>query len=264
MKPSTTNANSSKNQIITKITAAAVWILLWQLYSILTDKSLLFPSPILVLQTLFKLAETELFWQSVFISLANVLKAFFSAVILGSFFACISVHFKIIKTFLQIPVSIIRSTPVASFTLLAWIWIESPDLPMFIAFLMVFPIIYENVCKGIESVDNQLLEMAEVYHLSLFKKIRFIYFPAILPFFTSACINGMGFAWKSGISAEVLCLPKKAIGKEIHNAKIYIEIPELFAWTVVVILFSMLLEKLLILLMQKINKNFLLAKGDEK
>lgn len=263
MKPSTTNANS-KNQIITKIMAAAVWLLLWQLYSIFTDKPLLFPSPILVLQTIFKLAKTQLFWQSVFSSLTNILKAFCSAVICGSFLACISVNFKIIKIFLQIPISIIRSTPVASFTLLAWIWIESSNLPMFIAFLMVLPMIYENVCKGIENADRQLLEMAEVYHLSLFKKIRFIYFPAILPFFTSACINGMGFAWKSGISAEVLCLPKKAIGKEIHNSKIYVEIPELFAWTVVVILLSMLLEKLLVLLMKKINKNFLLSKGDEK
>ena len=106
--------------------------------------------------------------------------------------------------------------------------------------------------------------MAQVYRLSLWKKLRFIYLPAVLPFFSSACVNGLGFAWKSGIAAEVLGRPKLAIGKQIYDSKIYVEIPELFAWTLVVILLSMLLEYLLLKLMEQVNRRILLSKEVQK
>ena len=145
--------------------------------------------------------------------------------------------------------------------MLVLVWVPSKWLPVVVAFLMVLPMIYENVYKGILNTDPLLLEMGQVYGLSWWKKLRFLYLPAILPFFTSACVNGLGFAWKSGIAAEVLGLPKLAIGRQIHDAKIYVEIPDLFAWTVTIILLSMLLEKLLLKLTQQLNRRILLSKG---
>ena len=55
----------------------------------------------------------------------------------------------------------------------------------------------------------------------------------------------MGLAWKSGVAAEVLCLPRPSIGTQIYNAKLYLEVPDLFAWTVVVVALSLVLEQLL-------------------
>lgn len=263
MKHSTTNAKKD-NSISTLCIAAAAWLMLWQLCCVRINKPLLLPSPLQVLKTLLTLAQTGLFWTTVAASLGKILLAFGLAVLLGCLCASVAAAIPAVRSFLHPPISIIRATPVASFTILAWVWIPSMWLPVFISFLMVLPMIYENVYKGIRSTDRQLLEMAEVYHLSFWKKLRFLYFPAVLPYFSSACVNGMGFAWKSGIAAEILSLPKLAIGRQIHDAKIYVEIPELFAWTLVVILLSMLLEKLLLRLMNQVNRRFLLAKGEEK
>lgn len=259
MKPSTTNAKST----ITKGIAAAAWILLWQLCCSILNKPLLLPSPWQVLKTLFRLAGNSLFWSSVAASLGKVLLAFLLAVAAGCLCAVLAAAVPWVRTFLHPPVSIIRATPVASFTILALVWIPSKWLPVFISFLMVLPMIYENVYQGIQNTDPLLLEMGKVYQLSLWKKLRFLYFPAVLPFFSSACVNGLGFAWKSGIAAEVLGLPKLAIGRQIHDAKIYIEIPELFAWTAVVILLSMVLERLLLSLMKLLKRRVLLAKEAE-
>ena len=263
MMHSTTNAKPT-NKLLSKSLAAAAWIALWQLCCVRINKPLLLPSPILVLETLFRLGQTELFWTSVAASLGKVLLAFLLAVLCGSLLAALAAAVPPLRTFLHPPISIIRATPVASFTILALVWIPTAKLPVFISFLMVLPMIYENVYKGIVSTDPLLLEMAQVYHLSLWKKLRFIYLPAVLPFFTSACVNGMGFAWKSGIAAEVLGRPKLAIGKQIYDSKIYIEIPELFAWTLIVILLSMLLEALLLRLMKQVNRRILLSQEVEK
>ena len=211
----------------------------------------------------FLLAFVMLF-TTVAASLGKVLLAFMLAVLAGCLSASLAAAIPAVRSFLHPPISIIRATPVASFTILALVWIQSKWLPVFISFLMVLPMIYENVYKGILSTDPQLLEMAQVYRLSFWKKLRFLYFPAVLPYFSSACVNGLGFAWKSGIAAEVLGLPKMAIGRQIHDSKIYLEIPELFAWTLVVILLSMLLEKLLLRLMQQVNRRFLLSKGEKQ
>ncbi len=257
MKHSTTNANSS----LTKIVAAAVWLILWQLCCVLIGKPLLFPSPLLVIETLFHLMQHSLFWQTVLASLCKVLMAFVLAVASGSLLATLASAWPLLRSFLHPPMALIRATPVASFTMLVFVWIHSQWLPVLVAYLMVLPMVYENVCEGIANTDPQLLEMAQVYHLSFWKKLRFLYLPAVLPFFTSACINGMGFAWKSGIAAEIIGLPALTIGKQIHDAKIYVEIPQLFAWTLVVILLSIVLEKILLCIMKWLNRRILLAKG---
>ena len=256
MKPSTTN---DKAKFTTKMMAAAAWLVLWQLCYVLLNKPLLLPSPLQVLKTLLKLCQSSLFWTSVAASLGKVLLAFGLAVAAGCLAATLAALFPAVKAFLHPPIAIIRATPVASFTILALVWIKSTWLPVFIAFLMVLPMVYENVYKGILSCDPLLLEMGQAYRLSRWQKLRFLYFPAILPYFSSACVNGLGFAWKSGIAAEVLGLPKLAIGKQIHDAKIYLEIPELFAWTLVIILLSMALERLLLLLMKQLERRVLLA-----
>ena len=70
----------------------------------------------------------------------------------------------------------------------------------------------------------------------------------------TACTTGLGFAWKSGIAAEVICSPDRAIGTELRDAKAYLETPEVFAWTVTVVLLSVLLERLLLQLVQRSKK----------
>ena len=101
--------------------------------------------------------------------------------------------------------------------------------------------------------------MAEVYQFGIAKTIRRIYLPSIMPYFTAACTTGMGLAWKAGVAAEVLANTKRSIGGNIYNAKIYIETADLFAWTAVVIVISVLLEKLMMRLMKTVGKKYNLS-----
>jgi NitT/TauT family transport system permease protein len=70
-------------------------------------------------------------------------------------------------------------------------------------------------------------------------------------------------AWKAGIAAEVLTVPKQAIGTEIYFSKLWFETPTLFAWTIVIIILSYVIEKLLILAISMIAKKLhIINKGD--
>jgi NitT/TauT family transport system permease protein len=88
--------------------------------------------------------------------------------------------------------------------------------------------------------------MAKVYGLSRRRIFRRITLPSVLPHFRAALSSALGLGWKAGIAAEVLTVPKRAIGRMIYESKLYLETTELFAWTLTVILLSFVIERLLL------------------
>jgi NitT/TauT family transport system permease protein len=126
------------------------------------------------------------------------------------------------------------------------LWLERDILPLFITALIVVPIVWSNVSEGIRSVDKNLIEVASIYRFTPAKKIRLLYVPGIAPYFMAACRASLGMAWKAGISAEILSTPKNAIGTELYFAKTYLETPTLFSWTLVIIVLSIVIEKLFV------------------
>ena len=142
-------------------------------------------------------------------------------------------------------IRVIRATPVASFSLLVILWVVTGWVPVVVSGLMVLPVVWGNVSRGIAQTDPLLLEAARAYRFSRWKTVRLVYAPSVLPYFASACHTSLGLAWKAGVAAEVLCQPRLAIGTQVYFSKIYLETPALFAWTLVVLILSFLLERAL-------------------
>ena len=160
----------------------------------------------------------------------------------------------VLNALLYPAVRIIRSIPVTSFIILVMLWIPYTYVPVFISALLVTPVVFGNVTAGIQETDKSLLEVAKVYHFTRFKTLRYLFIPSILPYFYSGALTALGLAWKAGIAAEVLALPKKAIGANMYYSKLYLETADLFAWTLVVVLFSFCFEKLMQYFMKKSKK----------
>lgn len=241
----------TKNKSLQTTLSILFWILVWQGVALLVSNELLIASPISVLKVLYKLIFTSQFWISVFTSLIRVILGFLLGTVIGAVMAVVCFKSALIKTLLLPLITIVKTVPVASFIIIALVWIKTATVSVFIAALTVLPFSYFNIYEGLCAVDVKLLEMAKVFSLSKHKTLTKIYIPSILPFFIAALKSGLGFAWKSGIAAEVIALPSHTIGREIKNAKIYLETPELFAWTLVVILLSFILEKGVVYLIEK-------------
>ncbi len=249
MKISTILVNHKK--LIYKIFAVAFWIIIWEAIAVSINSELIISSPIKVLKTLIALLQSMDFWTALLYSTLRILGGFLLALLLGVLLAAISSKMLIIKSLLEPITSVIKATPVASFIILALIWFGNRNLAIFISFLMVFPVIYLNVLKGIESTDAKLLEMARVYKLSRPKVLLYIYLPDVMPFFVSACSISLGLCWKSGVAAEVIGITTGSIGENLYRAKLYFETGELLAWTAVIIAVSTAFEKLFMFVLKK-------------
>ena len=170
---------------------------------------------------------------------------------MGVVFAIFSYRYRWVEELLAPPMQTIKATPVASFVILTLVWIAPQNLSVFISFLMVLPIMYTNVLMGIRSTNEKLLEMAQVFRVPTYRRIRYIYLSQVLPFFRSACSVALGLSWKAGIAAEVIGLPQGSIGEMLYQAKIYLDTPDMFAWTLVIIIISVWFEKFFLMLLDR-------------
>ncbi len=227
------------------IAVAIFWVCVWEAASLIVGKEILLPSPFRVLVRLGSLLGTKSFYHTVAASLCRIAAGYISGIVLGIFFAVLTFRSRAAKSLLSPMFTVIKATPVASIIILALVWIGKEYVPVLTAILMVVPVIWANVSAGLEGVSRELWEVTKVYRFSMIKKIKILYIPSILPLFTANAKTALGLAWKAGVAAEVLCTPKFSIGGEIYASKLYLESVDLFAWTLTVILMSLLLECLL-------------------
>lgn len=230
-------------RILRRVWVPALWLLLWQMAALLVGEELLLPAPLPVLGRMLALLGEGDFWLTCGHSLGRVLLGFLLGVALGGLLAVLSACFPPAGAFFAPAMAAVKATPVASFVILALVWLRAGNLSVFISFLMVLPLVWQNVRQGIAGADRQLLEMAQVYRLSPRSVLRAVYLPAVLPHLLSALRVGFGFAWKAGIAGEVLAIAPGSIGRRLHDAKTGLEMVDLFAWTGFIILLSVLLER---------------------
>lgn len=245
----TSTTTKKRNKI--KLWAVAAWLIVWQLVSMWIGQEILLVSPAAVFWRLLQLLPTGQFWSSVLFSVVRITGGFLLAAAAGTAAAGLAVRFGRVEEFLRPFVLAVRSVPVASFVILVLIWVPSRNLSVVISFLMVFPILYTNVLDGERQMDAGLLEMAKVFELSRPARIRYLYLPQILPYFRTGCSVALGLCWKAGVAAEVIGIPDNSIGEQLYQAKVYLNTPDLFAWTIVIVLLSVVFERLFLLLIDR-------------
>ena len=226
------------------------WLLLWQVGAMAINQRIILVSPLRVLARLIELAPTLEFWSAIGYSLVRITAGFLLGVVAGTLLAALSARFRRVEELLAPALLAIKSIPVASFVILALILFSSRNLSVLISFLIVLPVLYTNILSGIRAADPQLLEMARVFRIPTLRSIRYVYLPQVLPYFQSACGSALGLCWKSGIAAEVIGMPDGSIGEQLQQAKIYLNTPDLFAWTLVIVLVSLVFEKVFLILLK--------------
>ena len=146
--------------------------------------------------------------------------------------------------------NVIKAIPVASFVVILLIWVGNRNASLFICFFVSFPIFYLNTLAGLGATPRELLEVARLYRLSRHTRVRALYLPVLAPFLESALSLSVGVSFKAGAAAELIGQPLLSFGNGLYRAKIYLETGEVFAWTLSIVLFAMLAERLLSLLLR--------------
>ena len=233
----------------------AFWIGVWQLCAMAVGRTVVLPTPLAVAARFLALARTAGFWRALCGSLSRVTAGYLIGTLGGIAVGILMFFVRPMHTLLAPLLTVIRSTPVASFIILTLVMMKNAHIPTFITFLMVFPMLAGAAFNALGETDRGLLEAAEVYRVRGFARFRALYLPSIEPALRSQSLTALGFAWKAGVAAEVLCYPRDSIGLYLHDAKAHLETTDLFAYTLLVILVSLALEKCL---------RFLLSRGGAK
>ncbi|MEE0835193.1 MAG: ATP-binding cassette domain-containing protein [Clostridia bacterium] len=254
------NKKTDKNYVLDalyKLGVFAFWIIIWQIASCIVNAEVILPSPMTVLTCFIRLIKTQIFLKSTLSSIGRIMSGYICAVAVSFIAAILMYKSRIAGALLSPVLKIITATPVASFIILALVWIGREKVPSFISALIVLPVMTAHISAGIRSVDLKLQEMCLSYGFSFAKRLILLYIPSSAPEIAAGLATSLGLAWKSGVAAEVLCMPKNSIGRYVYESKLYLETPDLFAWTATVIFLSILIEKLL-------RKAFALASGKIK
>lgn len=239
---------------------------LWQLganwvasQSTIGAGALILPEPLMVMRRVVALATdptySGTFWPALVGSLARGLLGFGVAVLVATGLGLVAGLFRPVQQVLYPLVQLLRAVPVMSIILYLLLFVATDWVAVWVSFLIVVPMVYQNVVSGLATVDQKLLEMAKLYHLSPWQRLRHIYLHAVLPYWLAACLTGMGLNIKAVITAEAMSLPANSFGFLMAEARNYLDTEGLLAITVWIIILAILLDGVLLVL------KWLLMKG---
>lgn len=247
---------SSNNQQTMRYRVAAVlfWLLLWQLAARLVGHEFLLASPLAVLKSLVDLVRLPGTWLAILRSLSRILLGFVLGALLGAVLASLCSRSQFLKELFAPLIAAARAAPVASFTILAIILVSTTWLSTLIALVIGFPVVYAQVTEGIARLDTELNEMADVFGAQPFKRFFYLRLPQMLPFLRAGLVTAAGLCWKSGVAAEVIGIPKGTIGEKLYSVKVNYYTADLFAWTILIILMSLLTVRLVGIMLSALER----------
>lgn len=230
------------------------WLPLWELADRVIDNRIVLSGPLHIAVSLAQQLSEGQFWIICAASFLRIVLGFLLSFVVGVLLAVLAHRFRLVKELLEPLISTLKIVPMISIVIMLLIWVGNQALTIYLSFMIVLPLIYTSMLMGLEAVTPSMLEMANYYKLSAWKKFLYVYRPAFMPFIISSCRTAIGLSWKSGIMAEVIGTPKPSIGREMYAAKSYLQTADLFAWTIVVIVLSILFEWGFMYLVQKLGQ----------
>ncbi len=239
-----------RHPFVQKTAAVLLALFVWQIGAMLLHEELILPSPVKVFVRLFTIWQTDGIFTAIGMSLLRIAAGFFLALLLGTAFAVIAGRFPFVETLLFPYMAVVKAVPVVSFIVLAYVWMSSRTIAVFISFLIVLPTVYTGLLSGIKARDGKLEEMADVFGVSAKDRFLYLRLPNLAPYITSAVSLGAGLAWKSGVAAEIIAISSKSIGGMLYDASLEMRNVDLFALTALLVLISVVFEKALVLLLK--------------
>ena len=220
----------------------AIWWILAETRFRLTG---IIPTPPETVRIIWEEMQTDSFFRAVFSTMERAFISFFISFVTASVLAVLAHYKKFIDHLLDPFIVLCRAMPTMALVLILLITVGSRMLPIVVAFLIVFPLCYENMRAAIAETDTKLIMMARVFKVPRIQQITGIYIPAMLPLVFSSIVAGFGLNIKVVISAEVMGLPAMSIGHLILFAQQGFNFGVSFAWLVVAVILCLVCESML-------------------
>jgi NitT/TauT family transport system permease protein len=224
---------------------AAAWITLmggWVLLSLLVDNEVIVPGVGSTLSRLLVIVSGRDFLNIVGYTFLRCIAGFLASLLIAVALGALSRWSAFLRELMEPVLSFLSSVPIMAIIILALIWLDSQLVPVFVGFVMVFPILYETVYNSIVNVDGDLIEMAHIFGVDRRTMAIDIYLPSILAGIGRVSSSTLGTSLKMVVAGEVLAQPKFAVGTRLMLEKTYLNTDGVFAWIIVILLMSWVLK----------------------
>lgn len=189
------------------------------------------PDPLLILKTVG--ADWGLLAQSLLTTLKVTFQALGLAVVLGVSLAIIFNQFRWFEMAVFPWAVVLQVTPIVSIAPLIIIWADNVRLALLIcAWIVAFFPILSNTMIGLNSIDQNLTNLFQLYRASRFDTLRYLRLPAAMPYFLSGLRISGGLSLIGAVVAEFVAGTGgqgSGLAYRILEASFELKIPRLFA-----------------------------------
>lgn len=237
-----------KNKIQVMI-SCIILLFLWQVIALKINNDIYLPTLGEVFKVIKEIILEDRFLLDIFSTVSRCILSFVMALVVAFILGIISYSFNIFKNFLVPITCLAKSIPNMVLIVLTLIWFNKESAPYIVVFIMVFPVLYDAVLGAMNNIDKGILEMAKLYKIRRKDKILKIYLPAIKFSLISILSSTISLGFKIVIAGEVYGQPYYGIGAMIQSEKINFNTTAIFAWIIIIVMISILLnlaEKLLL------------------
>lgn len=217
-------------------------VIVWEIISRIVGNDLIFPSILSIFRAFTDIIKGKDFLSIVFHTIKRTGISIGISLAMGILFSVFSYRYRFFYILFFPFFSFLKSIPTIAVIILVLIWSNVEAVPVITGIMILLPLIYENILGGIDSIDKDLLKMANIYKVSKFDILKGIYIPGVYYFSASGIPALIGLTLKVVIAGEVLAQDSLSIGGEIFMGKIYLESSSIFAWIIIVILINFLLD----------------------
>jgi NitT/TauT family transport system permease protein len=210
--------------------AAVIFISVWHIVSVVMNTRVV-PRPALVFNLMWKILSTGLFFEHLGASLVRILSGFVVCLVIGTAVGVIMGSRRSWEPIFKDLVIIFLTMPGLIYALLSVMFFGlSLMAPVIAVAAGSFPIVAVNIREGVRSLNKDLLDMGQVYHVSRRKIVTQIILPALLPFFLAAIRTSFAIAWKISTLVEVFGA-QSGVGYMIRSGFDAFSVTQIAAWS---------------------------------
>jgi len=226
-----------------KILIWSLYFALWQIIAMVVNQAVILPSFSDVFMRLIQHLSQSTLYINLFYTLSRVILGTLIAFVFSLSFAIFSYDFKWIKQALNPLILISKTIPNITYILLVLIWFSRELSVLFVTILILFPVLYNQISISLVEINPELLELLKLYPETYYYRLIKVILPLIKGSLYEGIKGALSLGFKVGVMAEILGQVQPGLGYLMHIARMNFETVDLFAYTAIMIIVVILIEK---------------------
>ncbi len=248
-KPLSTFETIVNNTLLRKIAILVVLAAIWEIYGRRLNNQLLVPTFSATVQAFFAAILSGELLPKVWVSIKVLLVGYAAGVAIAALLTTFATTTRIGSDLLETLTAMFNPLPAIALLPLALLWFGLT--PLSLSFVLIHSVLWPmalNTHSGFVSVSPTLRMVGKNYGLRGLRYVAKILIPAAFPSILTGLKIGWAFAWRTLIAAELIFGVQSGgggLGWFIVNNKNILDIPNVFAGLLTVIIIGLLVENVI-------------------